>query len=475
MLTAMEAFLGVLFAGVAGAIILGKIMRYNAIAPVTWSDPLVLKYGEGVKIEQQDASYKPRQDEPRNGNMTETNTNTDKDDESENGDDGPIPYPILEFRVGNDAFARDGGEISNVQISAWARILARNATQELRDACRSTGVNYRRLRKMRRERQQAKKKQERASPTACMHQMGHVLKNAGDKATGVGKKFGGQATAAGRKAGKRVSTTSRHSATLPSVNDEQTLSQSSMENVPSFSEPISPEVSAFGIDSLLPLTAMPQSLPETLAIGSSPGLALPDVPRGAVMMDDGDYASKCGLSRPTIYSRLVLENASHPFFKRCWHLRHQVDENSPLLDFEAHKIIREFHKSGGEGWPPDLNAHEKLRKHICFEELSVTLSGTDHITGNTVYGFAIYSTVDLAIGYRFINCLHRHPRTGQVGVDMSLINDVREQHGGGGEPLFEEDEDDEDEFDPPLRSVNVLAASTNAGEASALSEPMKHD
>ena len=56
MLTAMEAFLGVLFAGAAGAIILGKIMRYNAIAPVTWSDPIVLKYGEGVKIEQQDTN-----------------------------------------------------------------------------------------------------------------------------------------------------------------------------------------------------------------------------------------------------------------------------------------------------------------------------------------------------------------------------------------------------------------------------------
>ncbi|KAL3912675.1 MAG: hypothetical protein SGARI_001031 [Bacillariaceae sp.] len=374
-------------------------MRYNAIAPVTWSDPLVLKYGDGVKIEQQDTSDKSRQEEPRNGNKTETNANAVEDEE--NCESGPIPYPILEFRVGNDAFARDGGEIANVQISAWAKILAKNATQELRDACRSAGVNYRRLRKMRRERQQAKQKQQqRASPTANMHHMGHLA-------------------------------------------------------------------GALVVDPLLP---------ETIAIGSLPGLALPDAPRGAILMDDGDCAGKCDLSHPTIYSRLALENGSHPFFKRCWHLRHQVDENSPLLDLEAHKIIRDFHKSGGEGWPPDLNSHEKLRKHVCFEELSVSLSGTDHITGNTVYGTAIYSTVDLAIGYRFINCLHRHPRTGQVGVDMSLINDVVEQNGGGGEPLFDEDEDDEDGFDPPVKSVNVAASSTNAREASGLStEPMKED
>ena len=90
----------------------------------------------------------------------------------------------------------------------------------------------------------------------------------------------------------------------------------------------------------------------------------------------------------------------------------------------------------------------------------------------------MYTTVDLAIGYRFISCLLRHPRTGQVGVDLSLISDVREQHGGGGEPLFDDDDNDNgDDFDPPVKSVNVAVPSPNAREASGLSvsEPTKED
>jgi len=47
--------------------------------------------------------------------------------------------------------------------------------------------------------------------------------------------------------------------------------------------------------------------------------------------------------------------------------------------------------------------------------------------------------VDINIGYQFVNILYRDESDGSLGVDTDLINDVREQHGGGGEPLiFEE-------------------------------------
>ncbi len=38
------------------------------------------------------------------------------------------------------------------------------------------------------------------------------------------------------------------------------------------------------------------------------------------------------------------------------------------------------------------------------------------------------------IGYTFVNILHRHDN-GKIGVDMSLLNDVVEQNGGGCEPF----------------------------------------
>ena len=47
--------------------------------------------------------------------------------------------------------------------------------------------------------------------------------------------------------------------------------------------------------------------------------------------------------------------------------------------------------------------------------------------------------VDVNIGYQFVNILYRETDD-TLGVDIDLINDVREQDGGGGEPLMEEDD-----------------------------------
>ena len=46
--------------------------------------------------------------------------------------------------------------------------------------------------------------------------------------------------------------------------------------------------------------------------------------------------------------------------------------------------------------------------------------------------------VDLNVGYKFVNILYRDSN-GDLGVDLDLINDVREQDGGGGEPLMDEE------------------------------------
>lgn len=46
--------------------------------------------------------------------------------------------------------------------------------------------------------------------------------------------------------------------------------------------------------------------------------------------------------------------------------------------------------------------------------------------------------IDVNIGYQFVNILYRSS-DGSLGVDTDLINDVREQNGGGGEPLIIDD------------------------------------
>lgn len=448
--------MGVLFAGGAGAIILGKIMRYNAIAPVTWSDPLVVKYGSGVKIEENDAN------ETREG--TQLGDEKKDDDELEDCATGPIPYPILEFRVLNDAFARDGGELANITISAWVRILAKNATQELRDAARTTGVNYRRLRKLQRGRQMEHHRRKKMSNGVNALQMGNKLKHV--EGTEVGKRV----SIFGMAMGSPRSDSNRNRLS-PSSHGDLARSQVSTDNVSNITDVASS--ATLYPDVLDPMDLM-DGLHASIPGHPSAGLLIRESSRGIVMMDDGGCAHSAGLSHPTIYSRLVLENENHPFLKRCWHLRHQIGRNSPLLNCDARKTIQQFHGAGGEGWPPELNSHEELRKHICFEELSVTLSGTDHITGNTVYGTSIYFLDDIVIGYRFANCLNKDPKTGQVGVDVTLINDVLEQHGGGGEPLFNDGQDDQD-FRPPLEAVNSTTSSRRAEATSGKSDTAKEE
>ncbi|KAL3912895.1 MAG: hypothetical protein SGARI_000926, partial [Bacillariaceae sp.] len=101
-LAAIEAFIGVLYAGVAGAIMTGKIMRYNAAATVSWSDPMVMKFGAGVHVESSE-----KQNEKTTGDSTRRENDS-------NEEYSPSPYPVLEFRVANNSYAR--GEIANARV-----------------------------------------------------------------------------------------------------------------------------------------------------------------------------------------------------------------------------------------------------------------------------------------------------------------------------------------------------------------------
>lgn len=73
-------------------------MRIQSLAPVTFSDPITVRYGTGVRMK-------------RNGNHMQMYNETDDD---------KIPCPILTFRLANLHSDKAGGEIVDSQINVLA-------------------------------------------------------------------------------------------------------------------------------------------------------------------------------------------------------------------------------------------------------------------------------------------------------------------------------------------------------------------
>lgn len=132
-----------------------------------------------------------------------------------------------------------------------------------------------------------------------------------------------------------------------------------------------------------------------------------------------------------IFSKMLIEASDHPFFKRVWVARHILDEHSPIL---KPRVRRQIRRNGGS-WPARLNQHHHIREALQFNQILVSLNGVSNVSASDVYAQKIYDFVDINIGYQFVNILYRD-LDGRLGVDTDLINDVREQNGGGAEPLF---------------------------------------
>jgi hypothetical protein len=131
-----------------------------------------------------------------------------------------------------------------------------------------------------------------------------------------------------------------------------------------------------------------------------------------------------------IFAKLNVESLEHPFFKRVWNIRHVLDVTSPLLKPEAKELIR-INKGH---WPEELNNATAVRASIYFDRVLVSFSGTSNVDANSVYSQKAYKFEDVCVGYAFCNMLFRES-DGSIGVDHNLLNDVKEQSGGGGEEL----------------------------------------
>jgi hypothetical protein len=147
------------------------------------------------------------------------------------------------------------------------------------------------------------------------------------------------------------------------------------------------------------------------------------------------YEDPSGLLEPRhIFAKLEIETTDHPFFKRVWFVRHRLDVESPLLRNLARTMI----KRNGGFWPSELNSYQGVRAAVHFDKILVSMSGTSNADANSVYSQKVYELEDVLVGYRFVNQLYRDAVDGSLVVDTTLINDVMEQAGGGGESLMVE-------------------------------------
>ena len=133
-----------------------------------------------------------------------------------------------------------------------------------------------------------------------------------------------------------------------------------------------------------------------------------------------------------IFSKLFIEAPEHPFFKRVWLGRHTLDETSPIL---KPRVRRQIRRNGGF-WPERLNNYQAVRESLQFNQILVSLNGVSNVSASDVYAQKIYDFVDINVGYQFVNVLYKDESNDTLKVDTELINDVREQKGGGGEPLI---------------------------------------
>lgn len=132
-----------------------------------------------------------------------------------------------------------------------------------------------------------------------------------------------------------------------------------------------------------------------------------------------------------IFSKMLIEASEHPFFKRVWLARHVLDDSSPIL---KPRVRRQIRRNNGH-WPEKLNNYAAIRDSLQFNQILVSLNGVSNVSASYVYAQKIYDFVDINVGYQFVNILYRDIDE-SLRVDIDLINDVREQTGGGGESLI---------------------------------------
>jgi hypothetical protein len=404
---AVEAFAGVLFAGVLGAILVGKVARIQSVAQVRFSDPICVRYGSGV-LECMD-------DDEDNG-LGDTTVEKGENNVSPK----EIPCPVLEFRIVNDLSEEKGGEIVNASVVVVATTLAEMDEAELSEKEVSSRVKSNSNHLLSPIAKgagfaagtAAKAAGMAAGATAMV--VGTAAKQTGAALFGAGK-FATQATGTMFQRINNTVNRSYHGSSFGSAiaeNDEEadafpfSASARQREIEQEFAERVKEAIEK-----------------EQYRLG---GIAMKENLRATVAVDEGNSS----LAPTRVFHKLEIETDSHPFFRRVWNIRHCLDENSPLLTARARRAIE---RNRGF-WPEEWNDHSSVRSQLRFTELIVSFGGTANVSGSSVYAQKVYDFADVNIGYTFAQVLHIS-QSGQLVVDKRLLNDVLEQDGGGAEPF----------------------------------------
>lgn len=361
----LESFIGVLYSGFCGAILFGKVLRIQSHAQVEFSDPIVIRYGNGIEVIHHD------------------------DDDDDIDDVIRIPCPVLEFRVVNKLFAEDGGEIMDGTLTVVANVDAKDFAEDDPGSTdhsvgeRSPSMSRSDSFNSRESSHKPKRRRSVGLPSGIKEfgsGLGSGIKTVGQGiGTGIGHVGKGIGTV-GKVAGKGIGQGIGHI--------------------------------GYGINQIGKISG----------IGELVG-------RRESTFEEQDPTAK--LANKRMFSKMLIETSDHPFFKRVWVGRHVLDETSPIV---KPKVKRQIRRNKGF-WPARLNNHEGVRDSLQFNQILVSLNGVANVSASDVYAQKIYDFVDVNIGYQFVNILYKD-KDSSLKLDIDLLNDVREQNGGGGEPLL---------------------------------------
>jgi hypothetical protein len=418
-LMAAEAFVGVLFGSVVGAIIFGKVARVQSIALVKFSDPLCIRYGTECAADKKDICSDSDTDEE-----TATTTAEEKDLQQDNI---RLSCPILEFRLINNFSKTKGGEIMDARINVVATKLAKDDLAELDLADLDYVMNERAAKAEKEKRRTtfiekdgAAVRETGMAADKALEKGGKLLEKGAMEAVGktssLAKHTGSTLLNFGRNASHATGSLLQrlnHSITRPSGAD--------IPGVETEEEPYE-------------MSELKKELEEEFhqrfkdQLKESQTSSFLKMQRSAIAVDEGNSP----LVPRRIFYKLDLLTDSLPFFRRVWNLRHRLDANSPLLSAQARRMIEE-----NQGrWPDSLNDHASIRKHVHFEEIIVSFAGTSYASGNSVFSQHVYDYCNVNVGYTFVPILRFNDR-GTLVVDEELVNDVKEQDSGGAEPFFD--------------------------------------
>ena len=140
------------------------------------------------------------------------------------------------------------------------------------------------------------------------------------------------------------------------------------------------------------------------------------------------------------FSDIAVSNKYHPLFNRTWIINHILNEKSPLVKESVKKMIKQNKEVVG-GWPSDICEPKHIRDSLVdFKSLVVSINAVSNSSATMVYSYNIFGWSSVVIGYKFAKMNFVDPRSNDLIVDFSLIDDIVEQGPEQGELSFRKDD-----------------------------------